>query len=524
MDTLHVTMKSLLILAATIAIGLGVASAFQEGSTVPLSVGIDADPSGNAATSLGSLEACREVASGETFEVDFYVLDVPPLQDEKGGVMGFSYNLKFNPDVVHVVTIENDWLTQSGGETTVINFLDGDATNEPNNDPFPGTTGNVRVDNIDLSLTIEDGSGVLSRVTLLAVGTGTSDLALSDDQVASDAPLIISHAVPINNTEGAAYAIKSVQNGRIVVGGSCATEPEPTPYVPQVQNPEAPIVDLPDIGGDPQTTEDATGAPETAAVTPTPVGTVAAGDASLAVDTIPTGNAADEVDDVDACAAADEGDTFSIDVVVQDIDDLLAFTVPVGYDEEVLRIVDRDVKLFLEATGGEAFDGSNQTPNETGAYEASGFDSSDPLSPESGSGVLVRLTVEAIAEGTSPLSIQGIDLTDDEIVDRGVLLRNADSLIIGDEDGDSFFDGPREDAEIRVGTDCEDPDARVVLVELESETPTPDNGDDTNGDDDDSNALPFIIGGVLLVLIAGAAAAYFYMRSRRAADGGPPAV
>jgi hypothetical protein len=246
---------------------------------------------------------------------------------------------------------------------------------------------------------------------------------------------------------------------------------------------------------------------------------VGAGDAELTIDAIPTGNEADSIDSVDQCAAAEVGDVFDVDVVVQDIDDLLAFEVPLSYNQDVLKVTDRNVRLFLEASGGQAFDGSSQTPNDDGAYVSAAVDTSDPLSPESGTGVLVRITMEAVAAGNSALTLEGIDLNADDRPDRGILLRNAQSEIIGDEDSDSFFDGPITDAEIRVGGECSDEDARVVKMEAPSTTPVP-TGE--TGDDDDSSVLPWIIGAGVLVVLAGGAGGLLYMRSRRAGGGGTP--
>ena len=43
------------------------------------SVGVDVDPSGNTATSLGPIDSCRRVASDETFTIDVYIDDVANL-------------------------------------------------------------------------------------------------------------------------------------------------------------------------------------------------------------------------------------------------------------------------------------------------------------------------------------------------------------------------------------------------------------------------------------------------------------
>ena len=112
--------------------------------------------------------------------------------------------------------------------------------------------------------------------------------------------------------------------------------------------------------------------------------------------------------------------------------------------------------------------------------------------------MLVRLSFEAHAEGTTTeIDLDGFDISGDDSIDRGVFMRDVEDRIIGDEDGDTFFDGPKERAEIRVGEDCDDSSARVVVGTLED-------GDDevVEEDDDDSSILPFALGGLGLAAIA----------------------
>jgi hypothetical protein len=180
--------------------------------------------------------------------------------------------------------------------------------------------------------------------------------------------------------------------------------------------------------------------------------------------------------------------------------------------------VDRDVKLFLEsAEGSQVVDTSKQTPDGSGQYTTGGVDTADPLAPETGSGVLARLTLEAKADGASEISLAGIDANADGKDDRGVFLRNVDGDIIGDDDEDTFFDGPVASAKIVVGESCEDSDAKVVAA----------SGTEGSGDDDDGgDALPLVVGGAIAFgLIALAGAGYLAYRRRqesRAPEPGTP--
>ena len=70
---------------------------------------------------------------------------------------------------------------------------------------------------------------------------------------------------------------------------------------------------------------------------------------------------------------------------------------------------------------------------------------------DSGSGVLARLTLEAKADGQSLLRFGNRDINEDGVQDRGTLLKDANADVIGDDTGDDFFDGERQDAMVAVG-------------------------------------------------------------------------
>jgi hypothetical protein len=231
------------------------------------------------------------------------------------------------------------------------------------------------------------------------------------------------------------------------------------------------------------------------------------GNAELAVDVVTTGNQAAEVGTIEDCASATNGQAFFVDVVVEGVEDLLAWELPVSYNPDVLKVTGRDVKLFQAAnSGSEVFDASNQTPNETGTYIAAAFDSADPASPDSGDGVLLRLTMTAVGDGTSPVSIDPVDIDGDGGPDRGILLRNADNAIIGDNTDDTFFDGPHAVAEIRVGSAC--PGGEEVV------SAGPQTGTSETDDGNDSWVL-VAVGAAAVAVLAAAAAGLLLIRRRR---------
>lgn len=186
---------------------------------------------------------------------------------------------------------------------------------------------------------------------------------------------------------------------------------------------------------------------------------------SLSIDVIPTDNTPTSVVQIDSCASAQEGDTFDIDLVIENVTDLLAWELLISYDPDVLEIRDKDATLFLGAnSGSDVIDLSEATPDGNGLYLLQSFDAAEPDSPDSGSGVLARLQLKAIGSGISPLTIDKPDLDGDGTPDQGPLLRNVAGDIIGDDDGDTLFDGPLSNAEIRVGEACpgEAPGATVL--------------------------------------------------------------
>ena len=223
-------MSRLLFLGAIVLAASALVRAHVEAAEPTVTTGIDVDTTGNTATALGQPDACREVAPGQGFDVDVYVTGVPVASGGAGGLIGFSYNLLFDPAVVQVTAVDDNFLIAAGGEASPYEVIDGDGTAGGNSDPLPGTTGNVRIDYLDLSSSVESGSGVLSRVTLRALGPGRSDLQITDQIENADAPTIVSSAAESTSGSGGTYPIASVQNALITVGEPC--QAPPTPLVP----------------------------------------------------------------------------------------------------------------------------------------------------------------------------------------------------------------------------------------------------------------------------------------------------
>jgi hypothetical protein len=177
--------------------------------------------------------------------------------------------------------------------------------------------------------------------------------------------------------------------------------------------------------------------------------------ASIGVDADPTGNTATSLGPIDPCRSVSNGDTFEVDVFVADVADLLAWETYFVYDMSVINIVGRDVVMFQAANAGSnVFDVSEGLPDIDGRYGVAAVDLADPPAPDSGSGVLARLTLRAVGPGVSPLSLSSIDINSDGRIDLGPTLKDIEAEPIGDVDGDEFFDGPIAIAEVVVGGPC----------------------------------------------------------------------
>lgn len=234
---------------------------------------------------------------------------------------------------------------------------------------------------------------------------------------------------------------------------------------------------------------------------PLSVPTASQGPLTLGIDANAEGNGPLTLGNIDSQVSVCRDATFDIDVYIQNVEELLAWQVYIGFDPDVLEVVGRDVEMFLAGNpGSSVLDVSGRTPD-PGLYQVAAADTSDPPTPDSGSGVLFRLSVKALADGSSDIELVERDIDGDGLADLGPLLRNVDGEILGDSNGDSIFDGPTESASVTVETDCEDG------------APT------STSSPDDTGVSPTLIaiaavGGVVALLIAGLATLRL-IRSRR---------
>jgi YVTN family beta-propeller protein len=119
-------------------------------------------------------------------------------------------------------------------------------------------------------------------------------------------------------------------------------------------------------------------------------------------------NTATSLGTIDACISVRKGATFDVDIFMADLIDLKVWNVAFRYDPSVVNVIDRDVQMLLSASAAsQVKDHSYGDPGLSGAYDLLASDVSDEAGAhESGSGVLVRLTLRAVASGISEVTLE----------------------------------------------------------------------------------------------------------------------
>jgi hypothetical protein len=193
----------------------------SQASQVQTWVGIDADPAGNTATALGPIDGCVSVASGQTVTVDLFIIDVQ-------GLAGWQGSLTYDNSVVTILDLDAHLFLAANPSSQVVNLSP---------DSLPDTDGEYRPLVADLGdKTGESGEGVLARLTLQAVGSGRSALALSDLILADP------QVNYIGDTNGDSYFDGPVTGAEIRVDEACPSATplsKPTPAAPLEVTPPA---------------------------------------------------------------------------------------------------------------------------------------------------------------------------------------------------------------------------------------------------------------------------------------------
>ena len=161
----------------------------------------------------------------------------------------------------------------------------------------------------------------------------------------------------------------------------------------------------------------------------------------IAVDIMLEGNSATSVGPIQSCLSVDRGDTFDVDVTVTDVQELAGFQVRLNFDPQVVQIRGRQANFLLGEGGLEA--GDINFPVTSGSW----YYGYTNLPAQSGPGVLVRITLKALASGSTKLSLP-LGPLDTALIDSGLSYIG----VVGVTEGT-----------VRVGSECTPAETPTVL-------------------------------------------------------------
>ena len=171
---------------------------------------------------------------------------------------------------------------------------------------------------------------------------------------------------------------------------------------------------------------------------------------------------------LEGCRAVTAGDDFTIHVFVTEVTDLTAFDILLQYDPTLLSVTSVDGAKFLDADPDSnlfVYSAEYSPPPPPHRYSVAAVDLYQPKADaaESGSGVLVEFGLHADAQGISSLSINTkVDTDGNTVIDQGTYLQDANSIRLGDTDGDGFFDGRMLDGAIGIDVAMPDSDGDTI--------------------------------------------------------------
>lgn len=207
------------IVLGLIALGgclLGASDRLAQAQPVPAAViGIDVETSGNGQDSLGTIEKCIEVSSGETFDIDVFLNAVPQNQN----FSAHEYFLDFDNTKLAAVAENYD------ADLTLLGRVDGSRildVSEMRASSFHSVVLDSRVPPEEAAEQPGD-LGVLGRYTFQAIGSGFTSLYLS-------------HIV-LGNSDGDDWFATNIDEvwdgnsgyGRIAIDQLCSEAPIPSP-------------------------------------------------------------------------------------------------------------------------------------------------------------------------------------------------------------------------------------------------------------------------------------------------------
>lgn len=160
--------------------------------------------------------------------------------------------------------------------------------------------------------------------------------------------------------------------------------------------------------------------------TPTPAPTVTPALIVLdtvAIDTDVNGNTATSLGSRKACSTLKAGGALAIDITIHTVPPvgeagggIRGFEFTLVYDPDVVKVKAWDHDMLVGANAGSRLlPISYGTPDTDGSFLAAAADLADPTNPESGSGVLARVTLEGVGRGVSDLTLKDVIVMGDAL-------------------------------------------------------------------------------------------------------------
>lgn len=215
----------------------------------------------------------------------------------------------------------------------------------------------------------------------------------------------------------------------------------------------------------------------------------AQGPVLLGADTNVAGNTATTLGAADGCIEVSSGDTFDMDISVSDVSDLVGWELYLRFDPPIVDVIQADLWQFLASNPRSSLT-VQSIPLSGGRHFLGAADMRG--APESGSGVLARVTLEASGAGVSSAEIFSSDFDGDGDMDFGPRLTAAGGIPVGDTTGDGVFDGHIQHAIIAVDDRCEGQTPVVTLPP--SQTPQPGGNGSNPGLENPENELLRVFG------------------------------
>lgn len=176
-------------------------------------IGIDAQPATNTPTSLGPVDSCVSVASGDIFDIDITITDVTEL-------LAWEVYLAYEPGTLKVMRVNVEMFQAANDNSNVFNA----------SDPLPDRDGLYRITAADLGEpnAADSGSGVLARLTLEASLPGVHTISVdpidrNEDGKPDIGPTLTDDAGDHpGDSDGDGFFDGTISNAEVAVDSECA--------------------------------------------------------------------------------------------------------------------------------------------------------------------------------------------------------------------------------------------------------------------------------------------------------------